>query len=401
MKQPGDWDCPQCGDHQFARNRECRKCGAPNPDTPGVWSARKPRLGASGATEKWELCEKIKEWQRRGEGHKATWYKFCERVGTNHFDPSRHEVEDLRKFMDQCEKGHDLEAEEALLANSNEDRDPEKNWQVKRVKDFQKQGDEYKQCWYDFLQTQGTTNYDPNRHEAAVLKAFMDHAEATMPTPIETARAQSLANKRAREAAGGGHVNPTDWYALAEAMAGPMAGPTRPSRDSEPAKLLPDWSNWNHQPREERARDSGVGAGGKPGDWVCTNCQNINFSYRNTCNKCHESNKGATRIGLKVGDWICPGCGDLVFASKDKCKMCKTAKPDIVEDAGAPIAAAKASQEELAAQMAASYRTMMGMIAGGGDWSGYTAAIAAPASSARASPYAGLPQSIASQYNEV
>jgi hypothetical protein len=28
---PGDWNCPSCGDHQFARNQQCRKCGAPNP----------------------------------------------------------------------------------------------------------------------------------------------------------------------------------------------------------------------------------------------------------------------------------------------------------------------------------------------------------------------------------
>jgi len=27
----GDWDCPQCGDHQFARNSECRRCRAPKP----------------------------------------------------------------------------------------------------------------------------------------------------------------------------------------------------------------------------------------------------------------------------------------------------------------------------------------------------------------------------------
>merc|ERR1712217_78520 len=27
----GDWDCPKCADHQFARNMECRKCGTPKP----------------------------------------------------------------------------------------------------------------------------------------------------------------------------------------------------------------------------------------------------------------------------------------------------------------------------------------------------------------------------------
>merc|ERR1711879_187727 len=29
--KPGDWSCPSCGDHQFARNQQCRRCGTPNP----------------------------------------------------------------------------------------------------------------------------------------------------------------------------------------------------------------------------------------------------------------------------------------------------------------------------------------------------------------------------------
>jgi len=28
---PGDWNCPDCGDHQFARNHACRACGAVRP----------------------------------------------------------------------------------------------------------------------------------------------------------------------------------------------------------------------------------------------------------------------------------------------------------------------------------------------------------------------------------
>mmetsp|Transcript_45815 Transcript_45815/g.102662 ORF Transcript_45815/g.102662 Transcript_45815/m.102662 type:complete len:221 (+) Transcript_45815:106-768(+) len=27
----GDWECPSCGDFNFARNTECRKCGTPKP----------------------------------------------------------------------------------------------------------------------------------------------------------------------------------------------------------------------------------------------------------------------------------------------------------------------------------------------------------------------------------
>jgi len=30
-KWPGDWDCPGCGDRQFARNGSCRRCGEPRP----------------------------------------------------------------------------------------------------------------------------------------------------------------------------------------------------------------------------------------------------------------------------------------------------------------------------------------------------------------------------------
>mmetsp|Transcript_6933 Transcript_6933/g.20271 ORF Transcript_6933/g.20271 Transcript_6933/m.20271 type:complete len:99 (+) Transcript_6933:2-298(+) len=27
--KPGDWECPNCGDYQFARNTHCRRCGCP------------------------------------------------------------------------------------------------------------------------------------------------------------------------------------------------------------------------------------------------------------------------------------------------------------------------------------------------------------------------------------
>lgn len=30
-QKPGDWICPSCGDLQFARNTQCRRCGAPAP----------------------------------------------------------------------------------------------------------------------------------------------------------------------------------------------------------------------------------------------------------------------------------------------------------------------------------------------------------------------------------
>merc|ERR1711957_498329 len=47
----GDWNCPDCGDHQFARNTKCRQCGAANPEGSAV-SAPKKKGKASGKGSK-------------------------------------------------------------------------------------------------------------------------------------------------------------------------------------------------------------------------------------------------------------------------------------------------------------------------------------------------------------
>eukprot|EP00929_Paragymnodinium_shiwhaense_P049764 TRINITY_DN25092_c0_g1_i1.p1 TRINITY_DN25092_c0_g1~~TRINITY_DN25092_c0_g1_i1.p1 ORF type:complete len:332 (+),score=57.31 TRINITY_DN25092_c0_g1_i1:159-1154(+) len=46
---PGDWTCPACGDHQFARNAHCRRCGGQNPRLGGhnlAPAPKKPKLEA-------------------------------------------------------------------------------------------------------------------------------------------------------------------------------------------------------------------------------------------------------------------------------------------------------------------------------------------------------------------
>merc|ERR1719359_593610 len=53
-KKPGDWFCPNCNDLQFAKNTECRKCGTPNPDPAGSLAAQAEGIaqGFGGQQEK-------------------------------------------------------------------------------------------------------------------------------------------------------------------------------------------------------------------------------------------------------------------------------------------------------------------------------------------------------------
>ena len=101
----------------------------------------------------------------------------------------------------------------------------------------------------------------------------------------------------------------------------------------------------------------------RPGDWRCTQCANINFSWRDKCNKCEqprgdtpaENGGGMGGMGpmggmgggypggmmqgmvgkpeARPGDWDCPRCGNLNFSSRTKCngtlegESCWLAKP--------------------------------------------------------------------------
>merc|ERR1719356_1377930 len=48
--KPGDWICPSCQDHQFAKNDACRKCGQPRPEGAGfAYGASQPAAAMAGA----------------------------------------------------------------------------------------------------------------------------------------------------------------------------------------------------------------------------------------------------------------------------------------------------------------------------------------------------------------
>ena len=103
-------------------------------------------------------------------------------------------------------------------------------------------------------------------------------------------------------------------------------------------------------------KGGGKGGGGRDGDWRCSACNNINFSFRTNCNRC-QSPRYATDGGDQVqvppgggasggkggggrsgvmpgqgpGDWRCPSCNNINFSFRRACNRCQAPKPD---DAG-------------------------------------------------------------------
>ncbi|RWW28183.1 hypothetical protein GW17_00007355 [Ensete ventricosum] len=85
----------------------------------------------------------------------------------------------------------------------------------------------------------------------------------------------------------------------------------------------------------------------KPGDWTCRSCQHLNFSRRDSCQRCSDSRPssdrseyasfGGSRIGgssfgfsgsdVRPGDWYC-SCGAHNFASRSSCFKCCASKED-------------------------------------------------------------------------
>lgn len=79
-------------------------------------------------------------------------------------------------------------------------------------------------------------------------------------------------------------------------------------------------------PRGVRGDDNEM----KKGDWVCTECSFMNFARNIQCLKCKAEGPTKVHVGYnakKIGDWDCPQCAFMNFANKVKCMRCQTPRP--------------------------------------------------------------------------
>ena len=78
---------------------------------------------------------------------------------------------------------------------------------------------------------------------------------------------------------------------------------------------------------------------------ICSLCNNFNYNTRNKCNKCNaskspkkikkrkgtnenEDTKSNKQFSERVGDWICFKCKNLNFAFRNVCNRCQIPKEE-------------------------------------------------------------------------
>jgi len=119
------------------------------------------------------LVDRIKALQRSSSDAKQSWWRYCSQQGKADFDPNRHDAAFLQGFMSFWETGQ-LEYRKDCAEKGLED----KASLIVKIKEVQRSSAHNKETWYTFCQQQGTSNYDPQRHDEKFLRRYLEAQEA-------------------------------------------------------------------------------------------------------------------------------------------------------------------------------------------------------------------------------
>lgn len=345
----GDWNCPACGDIQFARNDSCRQCGAAKPHAGGAAGGGAPLLQREGTQRRREdrdwvcnscgdlqfarnvACRRCAAAKPRGQAGTPSWSREgdwnCPSCGDIQF--SRNET------CRQCGAAKpQIHAQQAGAAVLFDDAAP-----------LQEREGAWSRPGYGDLQFARDRRYGAAEFARNLLGLG---AVEAMPAPafggsapawsregdwncLECGDIQFARNESCRKC---GAPNP---YMFPPVMAGGCTGVPKPQRNG---RSSPSWS--------------------REGDWNCPSCGDIQFGRNESCRQCGTAkplpvgagvkplpvgagvNLGGPGVNLggkgvahgpvgsgaaREGDWLCPSCGDLQFARNDKCRRCSAAKP--------------------------------------------------------------------------
>eukprot|EP00927_Polykrikos_kofoidii_P036392 TRINITY_DN3072_c0_g2_i1.p1 TRINITY_DN3072_c0_g2~~TRINITY_DN3072_c0_g2_i1.p1 ORF type:complete len:657 (+),score=84.79 TRINITY_DN3072_c0_g2_i1:195-2165(+) len=308
---PGDWNCEQCGDLQFARNMQCRKCGSPPP--PGAGPTTKARSEVTTTVGGDWICESCGDLQfarnvkcrkcgapppgssplpassgalQGGLSHPGDW--TCRACGDLQFARNNK----CRKCgAPPASAGRPSSAPSMSPRTGGMSAD----WTCPACGDFQ---------------------FGRNTH---CRKCGSPPATASAGADSESGNAGCSSGVEA----GSMQVVGGDWICKA-------CGDLQFARNTKCRKCgaLPDGS-----------ADAGAAArpgpswNTSPGDWICSNCQDLQFARNTQCRKCGgpppANHVGPCASGWTEapGDWTCGKCGDLQFARNTQCRKCGALPP--------------------------------------------------------------------------
>jgi len=296
---PGDWNCPACGDHQFAKNAQCRQCGEPNPNTGGGKGYGGHGAGGGGEENKDAILQNV--------------------------------VSLLQQMM---EGGHQPPGGKAKGKGSGDNGDNmmcSVHGKMRSIRNMVEDGSGGYMCRPDMeCRLTGTPRGEPVALPPKELKPgdwlcpeCGDHqfcrnttcrkCGAPNPNPAGMKKADFIAQKKAERAARG--ETSTDVVCS-------VHGKSRSVQN-----MIED------------------GAGG----WMCNRISQ--------CRLTGEFHPMAGRGGprdapeMKPGDWVCPGCGDHQFCRNSECRKCGTPNPNPGSGKGDFMAASSGSSAAAAAGM--------------------------------------------------
>eukprot|EP00933_Yihiella_yeosuensis_P002998 TRINITY_DN10527_c0_g1_i1.p1 TRINITY_DN10527_c0_g1~~TRINITY_DN10527_c0_g1_i1.p1 ORF type:complete len:437 (-),score=68.19 TRINITY_DN10527_c0_g1_i1:107-1417(-) len=296
----GDWHCKSCGDHQFARNTSCRKCGAPK-DGVQEPDREPPRRRYSEVP----VPSAAPVFQARdiGEVREGDWE--CPACGDLQFSRNT-----------SCRRCGEMKP---VISGNNQVMKPG-DWICPNPSCKDLQFEKNIECRKCGTPKPGGGGRDTGRGSS---RGPQIRHEPYSP-PVRSAPALPASNGRDFKAG--------DWncpacgdHQFERNQTCRKCGEPKP-RESEGRYGAHPRAREQAPPRRESERPF------KPGDWSCPNCGDHQFGRNEVCRRCNTA-KPLSEVGvsqnMRPGDWICPNeaCRDVQFARNEACRRCGTPKP--------------------------------------------------------------------------
>lgn len=299
----GDWTCPACGDHQFAKNETCRLCGEPKPldDTTTYGPA---------VVAKQSLMDSPYTRNLLADVEPCTYEEAEAFLGANPVAPV---------------------AQQRFLALPP---------QIQRVVMNKGTLDSARDKTAAFISRMATVERlikEAPGKGGASLDDLLGRRFPNDPSASSSSKGKGQSKQQ---------VTPGDWFCpgcndhqFSRNMTCRQCGIPKPEDSFDATEAMkqalalkqPLPSMQAFAPKRKL----------EPGDWICAACGDHQFARNQNCRKCGgpktaDAGDASGRFvldsrkqqGVGVGDWYCPGCGDHNFARNVVCRKCGTPKPN-------------------------------------------------------------------------